>query len=112
MFSEDELNTKIFIYDKGASNEDDAYKNVTGEAIVEYGKSLGFWLDRTAMKNENFSNMLAVSLHELTHKYGGDETSVFSYKLTDVMETVEKAQITDKNVTKELQILNETWKKI
>ena len=109
MFSEDELNTKIFIYDKGASNEDDAYKNVTGEAIVEYGKSLGFWLDRTAMKNENFSNMLAVSLHELTHKFGGDSSEEFSYKLTDVMEKVFAAINNNPNLAVQLKVLEQAW---
>ncbi|MBQ8887324.1 MAG: hypothetical protein IJY61_06455 [Candidatus Gastranaerophilales bacterium] len=109
MFSDEELDTKIFIYDRKSNNEDDAYKNVTGEAIIESKKSLGFWLDRTAMKNENFSNMLATSLHELTHKFGGDSSEIFSYKLTDVMEKVFSAINNNPNLAVQLKVLEQAW---
>ncbi len=109
MFSDDELDAKIFIYDRKANNEDKAYDNVTGEAIVDNGKTLGFWLDRTAMKEESFSNMLSTSLHELTHKFGGDESSNFSYKLTDVMEKVFKAINNNPNLAMQLKVLEQAW---
>ena len=109
MFSDEELDTKIFIYDRKASNEDKAYDNVAGEAIIDKRKTLGFWLDRTTMKEESFSNMLSTSLHELTHKFGGDESSTFSYKLTDVMEKVFKAINNNPNLAVQLKVLEQAW---
>ena len=109
MFSDEELDTKIFIYDRKSGNEDAAYDNVTGEAIVDRKKTLGFWLDRTAMKEGSFSNLLSTSLHELTHKFGGDSSEIFSYKLTDVMEKVFKAINENPNLAQQLKVLEKAW---
>ena len=109
LFSDDELNAKIFIYDRKANNEDPAYKDVTGEAIIKNRKTLGFWLDRNAMKRDDFSTALSTSLHELTHKFGGDESSTFSYKLTDVMEKVFKAINNNPNLAVQLKVLEKAW---
>ncbi len=109
LFTDDELDAKIFIYDRKSGNENDAYNDVEGEAIVDGGRSLGFWLDRTTMKEESFSNMLSTSLHELTHKFGGDESSSFSYKLTDVMEKVFKAINNNPNLAVQLKVLEKAW---
>lgn len=109
LFTDDELNAKIFIYDRKANNEDPAYKDVTGEAIIKNRKTLGFWLDRNAMKRDDFSTALSTSLHELTHKFGGDESSTFSYKLTDVMEKVFKAINDNPNLAVQLKVLEKAW---
>ena len=109
MFTDEELDTKIFIYDRKASNENKAYDNVAGEAIIDNRKTLGFWLDRTTMKEESFSNLLSTSLHELTHKFGGDESATFSYKLTDVMEKVFVAINNNPNLAVQLKVLEEAW---
>ena len=109
LFSDEELDTKIFIYDKSSEAESKAYENVAGEAIVEKGKSLGFWVDRTYLNRENFSKLLSTSLHELTHKYGGDESENFSYKLTDVMQKVFEAINSNPNLATQLKVLEQAW---
>ncbi|MBQ4124270.1 hypothetical protein IJD44_11210 [bacterium] len=109
MFEEDELNTKIFIYDRKGSNEDEAYDDVSGEAIIDKKKSLGFWLDRETMKEGSFSSLLSTSLHELTHKFGGDSSEIFSYKLTDVMEKVFEAINNNPNLAIQLKVLEQAW---
>lgn len=108
-FTPEELDTKIFIYDRSSELEDKAYKNVNGEAILDGKKSLGFWLDRTYINESSFSDAFATSLHELTHKYGGDESSRFSYKLTDVMQKVFEAINSNPNLAIQLKILEKAW---
>ncbi len=109
LFTDDEIDTKIFIYDKNTSKEDKAYKDVAGEAIVAKGKSLGFWLERNYINKASFSEAFATSLHELTHKYGGDESSRFSYKLTDVMQKVFAAINSNPNLAIQLKVLEKAW---
>ena len=53
--------------------------------------------------------MLATSLHELTHKYGGDESERFSYKLTDVMQKVFEAINSNPNLATQLKVLEQAW---
>ena len=108
-FTPGELDTKIFIYDRSSELEDKAYKNVNGEAILDGKKSLGFWLDRTYINESSFSDAFATSLHELTHKYGGDESAAFSYKLTDVMQKVFEAINSNPNLAIQLKILEKAW---
>ncbi len=108
-FTPEELDTKIFIYDRSSAVEDKAYKNVNGEAILDGQKSLGFWLDREYIGNASFSEAFATALHELTHKYGGDGSSAFSYKLTDVMRKVFSAINSNPNLAIQLKILEKAW---
>ena len=109
LFSDEELDAKIFIYDKSSEVESKAYEDVAGEAIIDKGKSKGFWLDRTYMKEQKFSTLLSTSLHELTHKYGGDESERFSYKLTDVMQKVFEAINSNPNLATQLKVLEQAW---
>ena len=108
-FTPEELDTKIFIYDRSSELEDKAYKRVNGEAILDGKKSLGFWLDRTYINESSFSEVFATSLHELTHKYGGDESAAFSYKLTDVMQKVFEAINSNPNLAIQLKVLEKAW---
>ena len=109
MFTGEELNPKIFIYSKDSSAENDAYNNVAGEAIIENGKSLGFWIDRKYLNEEKFSSVFATALHELTHKFGGDESDIFSYKLTDVLRKVFEAINNNPNIAMRMKILEQAW---
>ncbi|HIS54254.1 TPA: hypothetical protein IAA82_04785, partial [Candidatus Galligastranaerophilus gallistercoris] len=109
LFDKDELDTKIFIYDKTSKDENRAYKDVSGEAITERGKSLGFWVDKETIDNGEFSKLLSTAFHELTHKFGGDESQIFSYKLTDVMEKVFLAINENPDIATKLKILEKAW---
>ena len=110
LFSSKEIEPKIYIFDRKSEKEDKAYENVYGEAIVEAKNSLGFWLDRTYLNEADFSTVLGTSLHELTHKFGGDESSIFSYKLTDVMKKVFAAINANPSLAIKLKVLEKAWK--
>lgn len=108
-FSEDELQPKIFIYNKNSEEEDASYKNVEGEAIVDSKKTQGFWLDRDYMQKTDFSSVVGTVLHELTHKFGGDESAIFSYKLTEVLQKVFSAISEDPNLAIKMKVLEKAW---
>lgn len=109
LFSDKELDTKIFIFDRTSKEEDESYKDTKAEAIIEEETSLGFWVDRTTLKESSFSEMLGTGLHELTHKYGGDESCTFSYKLTDVMQIIFQTINKDPNLALKLKVLEKAW---
>lgn len=111
LFNSKELDPQIKVFDKMSELEDDSYKRVMAEAIVSKGESIGFWVDREHLKS-SFTTMLSTALHELTHKYGGDESPSFSYKLTDVLESVLESITTDSTIAKELKILEGAWAKL
>ncbi|MCQ2738774.1 MAG: hypothetical protein MJ237_00945 [bacterium] len=46
---------------------------------------------------ENFAHVLETTLHELSHKVGGDGSKVFGYKLTSVNEEALKQIIQEPN---------------
>lgn len=60
-------------------------KEVVAESVVEDKVYKGHWVDRNALNKKEFYELLAIWLHEITHKYAGDGTKDFGYKLTDVM---------------------------
>lgn len=71
-------------------------KNTLGEAILGidnlFEKSYaGHWVDRTYLNNGNFYDLVATWLHEISHKSGGDGSSEFTYKLTDLIEALTDA---------------------
>ena len=70
-----------FIFDAKEAKEE----NVFAESVTEKGIYKGHWVDQKALNKMNFYELLAIWLHEITHKYGGDGTKDFGYKLTDVM---------------------------
>ena len=62
--------------------------NTLGEAITGSGEYFGHWVDRTYLKDADFSNLLATWLHEISHKRGGDGSSEFTYALTDLVQVL------------------------
>ena len=108
-FSKEELDTKIYVFDKNSELEDRAYEHVQGEAIIDCGKSLGFWIERGYLEKADFSEAFATSLHELTHKFGGDSSDTFSYKLTDVMQKVFAAINENPNLAIQMKVLEKAW---
>ncbi len=111
-FTDDELNAKIYLFDNTATNENRAYNTVQGESITSNGECKGFWIDTNTLDEKNFSELLSICLHELTHKYGSDDSDVFSYKLTDVIEMLTKAMTKNPNLALQLKALEEIWNKI
>lgn len=111
-FKPEELNAKIFIFDKNGLNESGLNSETLAEAIVDNGTSKGFWIDKNYLNSANFSDVLETSLHELSHKAGGDASAAFSYKLTDVNAFAIKQMLNDSKTRTELQILNRLWGEI
>lgn len=70
-----------FIFNAKEAKEE----NTLAESVVENNVYKGHWVDRKALNKMKFYELLAIWLHEITHKYAGDGTNDFGYKLTDVM---------------------------
>lgn len=111
-FTADELDTKIYLFSNNGASEDRMYNNCLAEAITENGISKGFWIDKDYLDNGSFSDILEAALHELSHKVGGDGSSNFSYKLTDVNKEAISQILNNADSRKELQALNILWKNL
>lgn len=108
-FSAEELDTKIFMFDKQARNESYMYRDTCAEAITDNGISKGFWIDKEYLNESKFAEALETALHELSHKAGGDGTSQFGYKLTNVNQEVIKEILRNPEVKSELSVLGRLW---
>ncbi len=113
-FNPEELDTKIYIFNKEASDESRYYEDTMAEAITDYAnngeiQSKGFWINQDYLDKGTFSEILGTALHELCHKYGGDESSSFSYKLTDILKELISSSIDDAKLRTELRQLQTLW---
>ncbi len=111
-FLEEELDTKIFLFNRNFVKEKDLYSNVNAEAIVDTNVSKGFWLEQNYLRTAGFNDVLETALHELSHKAGGDESSEFSYKLTDVNKDAIGQIVNDVKTRNEMQALNLLWESL
>ena len=108
-FLPEELDTKIYLFDKTGAKDSRLYGNTMAEAIIDNGISKGFWLERSYLNSASFGDVFETSLHELCHKVGGDESSEFSYKLTDVNSNVIEYILKNVSFRAKLQALNQLW---
>ena len=113
-FKPEELDTKIYIFNREASDESRYYEYTTAEAILDYdhsGETLskGFWINKDYLDRGSFTEILGTALHELCHKYGGDESSSFSYKLTEIMKELISSGMNDAKGRTQLQQLQKLW---
>lgn len=108
-FSEEELDTKIFLFNRCSVKEKNLYSNVDAEAIIDSFVSKGFWLEQHYLYTASFHDVLETALHELSHKAGGDESSEFSYKLTDVNKNAIGQIVNDVKTRNEMQALSFIW---
>ncbi len=111
-FTDNELDTKIYLFDANSAIEKKLSEGTLAEAITEGGVSKGFWIDKTYLDNSSFSDVLATALHEMSHKAGGDESMAFSYKLTDVLAQYSKGTIRDNISSAKLKILDNLWEEL
>lgn len=113
-FNQDELDTKIYLFDakSKAENSLQEYSNVEAEAIIEDNKCKGFWIDKNYLKNSSFPQVLETTLHELSHKAGGDGTREFGYKLTEVNEKALIQIINDPKIAQDFRIYSDIWNSI
>ncbi len=108
-FRREELSPHIYIFDNNENGQTrNAYSNVEGEAIIENFTSKGFWLDRNQLNRKDFIGLLTTSLHEITHKFGSDDSAEFSYRLTDVMNGVLKVA-EHPDIAVKLKALEQIW---
>ena len=108
-FTEDELNAKIYIFDAKNEAQKKLNEGTLAEAITESGKSKGFWIDKEYLDKCSFAEAISTAMHELSHKSGGDESSSFTYKLTNVLEAFSDGVIKDNVAFLKLQTLNKMW---
>ena len=111
-FTAEELDTKIFIFDAKGAKDSKLYSDAVAEAIIDSRTTKGFWIDRDYLDNANFSDILETCLHELSHKAGGDESSAFSYKLTNVNADAIDALLNNVPALHELQALTKIWESL
>ena len=109
-FTPAEIDTKIFLFNNSASKEARLYSSTLAEAITDGETSKGFWIDRNYLDHADFSEVLETALHEISHKVGGDETTEFSYKLTDVNKRAIQQILEEPQTRAELQALSKLWK--
>lgn len=107
--TDDEINTKIFMFNRFSDKDKKMYSDSVGEAIIDNAVSKGFWLDRNYLKTADFSDVLETALHELSHKVGGDESSDFSYQLTNVNKSVINQIVNNVKTRNEMQAMNTLW---
>lgn len=110
-FTADELDTKIYLFDRTSAKDSKMYSDCNAEAITDKGVSKGFWIDKSYLDKSSFSDVLETALHELSHKAGGDESAEFSYKLTNVNKDAIGQLINDIYARHEMQALNNLWDK-
>lgn len=108
-FRLEELDTHIYMFDRNAEKEKKIYQNCDAEAIIDNYQSKGFWIDKTYLKEATFYDALETALHELSHKVGGDESSRFSYMLTNVNSSVLQEILTDPVTKAKLFALEKLW---
>lgn len=108
-FTDDEINTSIYMFNRFSDKDKKMYSNSIAEAIVDNAVSKGFWLDRNYLKTADFSDVLETALHELSHKVGGDESSDFSYQLTNVNKSVINQIVNNVKTRNEMQAMNTLW---
>ena len=108
-FTPEELNTKIYMFDRLSGRDSRLHSDALAEAIVDNGVSKGFWIDKNYLDTANFSEVLETALHELSHKVGGDESAEFSYKLTNVNKNAIGQLLDDAQARNEIQALASIW---
>lgn len=108
-FAPEELNSKIYMFDRLSGRDSRLHSDALAEAIVDNGVSKGFWIDKNYLDTVNFSEALETALHELSHKVGGDESAEFSYKLTDVNNKAIGQLLDDVQARNEIQALASIW---
>lgn len=108
-FTPEELNTKIYMFDRLSGRDSRLHADALAEAIIDNGVSKGFWIDKNYLDTANFSEVLETALHELSHKVGGDESAEFSYKLTDVNKKAIGQLLDDAQARNEIQALASIW---
>ncbi len=88
------------------------------EAIIEKkngygpGEYMGHWIDRDYLNSGNFYELLATWAHEITHKSGGDGSSEFTYKLTDLIEQIAQSLNNNPITNAKLSALEELFNEI
>ena len=85
IISKADVTAPRFIFDRKAEIAD----ATLGEAIIDLFKGYkGHWIDKTHLNESNFYDLVATYIHEICHKSGEDGSAEFTYKLTDIIESL------------------------
>lgn len=67
------------------------------------------WIAVEHLETEGFAKVFATYLHELDHRYGGDESVSFSYALTDTLAEILIIVSSNPDVASQWQVLAKRW---
>lgn len=112
LISPEDVSKPKYIFDR----KNEVSINTLGEAIITQSKYRsdynGHWVDRTYLNTADFYELLATWLHEISHKSGGDGTSEFTYKLTDLIESLINAGVYSNTMKDELAAIEKVFNEI
>ncbi len=81
-------------------------------AKIEDGKYEGLFIDRNALKENDFMTLVQESICQMLHTAGNDKSANYSYELTDLLSTQVNQFIKDPTVAKRLSILQKIYENI
>ena len=113
LISAEDISKPKYIFDR----KNEVSSNTLGEAIIDSNPGgsrtyNGHWVDKTYLDTADFYELLATWLHEISHKSGGDGTSEFTYKLTDLIEALINAGVCSNNMKDELAAIEKVFNSI
>ena len=97
-----------FLFDAEQAKEN----GLVAESVTQDKIYKGHWIDQKALNKKEFYELLATWLHEITHKYVGDATSEFGYRLTDVMGLELESLMNDPERLEKLRYLRSVFNKL
>jgi len=67
------------------------------------------WVSKDSLETPDIEDALATYLHELCHKFGDDQSEIFSYALTDVLRRLAKYARTN---PEEIRVIQQGWEAV
>ncbi|MDD3419637.1 MAG: hypothetical protein PHE78_03435 [Candidatus Gastranaerophilales bacterium] len=107
----DEVSKPVYLFSR-PKNDDTLAEAITKYESGEGKQYKGHWIARDYLNAGDFSDVLATRLHETCHKYGGDESAIFSYKLTDLISDYNEVMTSDPKLRTKLSTLKKLWNDI
>ncbi|MBQ3641861.1 hypothetical protein II906_08070, partial [bacterium] len=104
---EEDISRPKYIFDRHS----EVKKDTLGEAIIEYSRYNGHWVDREYLNTADFQQLLGTWIHEICHKSGGDGTTDFTYALTDMLRVLLRSGANLQNAMK-LAAIEKVFNKI
>ena len=96
-------NTPIYVYDSEITN------NPSIHARIVNGTCTGIFIDKKVLETQDFTSTIQEVMAQVLHYSGVDETSTYSYELTDLMRVEFSKFITDPNIVQKVHTLRNLY---